>query len=112
MIALVAVLAAALAFSIPAPVLAGLVGLVLPAAVDLLTKSSAPAWVKTTTNLLLAAVAGWLATAVADTRYDLWNVIGAILTAFVLSSVAYYQLHRPFGISPAIRRKTGRHGLG
>lgn len=103
---------ASLSFSIPAPVLAGLVGLVIPAAVDLFTKVDAPAWLKTTANLLLASVAGWLATAVADTRYNVWTVAGAILSAFVVSATAYYNLHRPFGISRTIRRRTGGFGVG
>lgn len=87
--------------------IAWLLGLAVPLATDLATKSAAPRWLKAGVATVLAALAGVLPTIVITdtTRWQdyVWAVLGALAVA--LSS-------HTTGLSDGVQRATAGFGLG
>lgn len=84
-----------------------LCGVIIPALVDLTTKTHAPRWLKAGVALTLAGVAGAIST-VTFTAGERWtSYVLAVAAAFVTTMSAHLT-----GYSNPIQRATARYGLG
>jgi len=89
-------------------------GTLIPILVGLITKVTAPSWLKAIIHALLAAIAGMIITA---TTLDGVAVFSreSLVTAFITwitGVAAYLGFLKPTEISPAINRATSGFGIG
>lgn len=97
-------------FQLTATEIAIILSVVIPGIVALLTKSTASPKVKQIVNIALAAVGGWVATAVSESPYNLRTVLITIGKTFIFSVASYFGL-KSFVATP-VESATGTKGLG
>lgn len=109
-------LAVLIALTIATPVIwAFVIGTVIPALTEMLTKADAPTWVKAIVNLLLAAIGGGLSAALNANTLDAghWEqIVVGILFAWLASVASFYGLWKPSGLSDKLQAATPRFGIG
>lgn len=81
-------------------------GIIIPAITELVTKSNAPAWVRSVLNLLLSSLAGAVATASVG-NMGLTETLSAVAVAWVGSMRSHYA-----GISKPVADSTPSIGIG
>lgn len=86
---------------------ARVLGLLVPLAVAMLTRSNASTAVKSVANIALSAVAASVAMIVGtDGGWDWGGFFNAWFNAFLTGIVAYYGALKPIGIAPVVALKT------
>lgn len=84
-----------------------LCGAIIPALVDLITKSACPRWAKSIICFALSALAGALST-VTFTAGQTWqDYVLAVFAAWVTAIASHYA-----GSSALVQKYTGRFGIG
>lgn len=86
-------------------------GIGVPLAVGLLTKSSAPRWLKSFLNVLLTTLAGAVTTVIVASNTSFPAYLTDIGLAWVTSIASYYGFHRPTGLAGTFSAITGNVGL-
>jgi uncharacterized membrane protein AbrB (regulator of aidB expression) len=89
-------------------------GVLIPILVGIVTKITAPPWLKAVLHALLAAVAGLIITATQLDGVAVFSREGFV-TAFitwVTGMAAYFGFLKPTQISPAVNRATSGFGIG
>lgn len=89
-----------------------LVGTVIPLAVGLVTKLSAPSWVKAITNAILSGVAAVITLSIKHIGINVDVFLNTFLHAFIASAAAYYGFLKPTTIAPKVANVTGEVGIG
>lgn len=87
-------------------------GTVVPILVGLLTKLNAPSSLRGFVNLVLSAVAGLIATAIAQDGVLTQAAVVAGFMALVASVGTYYGVLKPMGVTGAVQQATADFGLG
>lgn len=88
-------------------------GTLVPLLVGLITRLSAPSWLKAGLNAVLSVAAGGLAVAIeADGAVELSTWLANMGVAWVTAMATYLGWWKPSGISPALNRRTARIGVG
>lgn len=87
-------------------------GTIVPILVGLVTKLHASSAVKGLVNLVLSAVAGLIATAIATDGVLTKAAVVAGFMALIASVGTYYGVLKPAGITGAVQRATANKGIG
>ena len=87
-------------------------GTIVPILVGILTKIDAHPGIKGFLNVVLSAVAGLIATAIAQDGVLTQAAVVAGFMSFVASIGTYYGWLKPAGITGAVQRSTAEVGIG
>lgn len=87
-------------------------GTIVPILVGLVTKLHASSAVKGLVNLVLSAIAGLVATAIATDGVLTKTAVVAGFMALVASVGTYYGVLKPVGVTGAVQRSTANVGIG
>ena len=87
-------------------------GTIVPILVGILTKIDAHPGIKGFLNVVLSAVAGLVATAIAQDGVLTQAAIVAGFMSFVASIGVYYGFLKPAGVTDAVQSSTSKVGIG
>jgi len=91
-----------------------IVGVLLPIVVGIITKLSAPSWLKAVLHMLFAAVASLIITSITLDGTAVISKTSALIAfgTWITGMATYFGFLMPSGISPAVNTKTARIGIG
>lgn len=94
--------------------LAAVFGVFASLVVGLLTKYHASSTVKAVVNLLVSGIGGVIAAYTQDGFFeaDLKTIVGAVLTAWVVSIATYLGFWKQTGVTEVVQDKTRNFGIG
>jgi hypothetical protein len=97
-------------------VLSYILGIVFPIIVGIVTKATAPAWVKALTLTVLSTIGGFLSQAITENGHvDLKRVFVSTVTVFVVGVATHFGLWKPSevtGSTGKVQTKTADFGVG